>query len=74
MHQQKLIEWTGSVLGLIGAFLLAINTAISGWGFVAFLLSNLCWALFALRQKSWGLLTMQVGFSASSVLGIVRWL
>lgn len=74
MQNQKLIEWTGSVMGLIGAFLLALNTQISGWGFVAFLVSNLFWIVFALRQKAWGLLTMQAGFTASSVLGIVRWL
>jgi len=74
MEQQKIIEWSGSLMGLVGAFLLALNTQISGWGFVAFLVSNLFWIAFALRQKAWGLLTMQAGFTASSVLGILRWL
>lgn len=74
MTNQKIVEWVGSILGLAGAFLLAFNNSISGWGFVAFLLSNLCWIVFAVRQRAWGLLTMQAGFTASSVLGIVRWL
>ena len=54
MISQKTTEWTGSVMGLVGAFLLALNTQISGWGFVAFLASNLFWIAFALRQKAWG--------------------
>lgn len=75
MHTHiKKVEWAGSILGLAGAFLLALNSPISGWGFVAFLISNLCWVVFAIYRSSFGLLTMQVGFTATSVLGIARWL
>lgn len=68
------LEWSGAVLGLIGSALLAMKTRLSGWGFVAFLLSNLCWIGFALQCEAYGLLAMQSGFTMTSALGIYRWL
>lgn len=70
----SLLEWSGAFLGLIGAALLALNTRISGYGFVAFLASNICWISFALLSGTYGLLTMQLGFTVTSALGVYRWL
>lgn len=71
---QTLVEWSGSLTGLIGAALLATNSDVSGLGFVAFLLSNACWIAFSLYTRAWGLLVMQIGFTLTSVWGIWRWL
>lgn len=68
------LEWAGCTFGLLGAFLLALNNSASGYGFVAFLLSNFCWMLFARKIKASGLLLMQLGFTATSVVGIFNWL
>jgi len=68
------LDWLGSVLGLIGAFLLALNTALSGFGWVAFIGSNAAWIAYGCRTRTWSLVTMQVGFTATSMLGIWRWL
>lgn len=72
--QMVAIEWAGSLLGLLGAFLLATNSPISGFGFVAFLVSNVCWIGCAVHRKVGALLVMQLGFMATSILGITRWL
>ena len=69
----KFLEWAGCGFGLLGALLLALNNAYSGFGFVAFLVSNIFWILFAKRIKASGLLVMQFGFTATSILGIARW-
>lgn len=69
----KLIEWTGALLGLIGSALLASHTEVSGYGFLFFLASNACWVFFSIHKRAWGLLTMQAGFTATSLLGIYRW-
>ncbi len=69
------IEWAGSLTGLLGAWLLAINDPQwSGYGFVAFLVSNGFWIVLGLRKRLYGLLLMQAGFTGSSLLGIARWL
>ena len=71
---EKSIEWAGSLLGLIGAGLLALNNTYSGYGFVAFLVSNVCWIAWGIKRKAFGLLTMQAGFTLTSIFGITNWL
>lgn len=69
----KLVEWSGAILGLVGSLLLALNVHVSGYGFVAFLASNLCWLVFGIKSRAWGLVTMQVGFTLTSLMGIYNW-
>lgn len=68
------VEWAGCVLGLIGAFVLACNQQWSGWGFVAFLASNVCWIIWGLKRKANAILAMQAGFTLTSITGIMRWI
>lgn len=70
----KVIEWTGATLGLTGSLLLALNTNVSGYGFIAFLVSNVFWIAFGVRNRAWGLVTMQAGFTATSLIGLYNWL
>lgn len=69
----KIVEWSGTVLGLVGSLLLALNITISGYGFITFLASNVCWLFFGIRNRAWGLVTMQAGFAVTSLLGIYNW-
>ncbi len=50
----RTLEWTGCVLGLVGAFLLATNTGISRWGRVSFLLANFAVIAFARHIRATG--------------------
>lgn len=68
-----LLEWLGCFSGLLGAALLALNSRHSGYGFVAFLASNLCWIGYGVQTNAWGMIAMQPGFTVTSVLGIYRW-
>ncbi len=68
-----LLEWLGCMTGLLGATLLALNNRYSGYGFMAFLASNVCWMGYGIAMESWGLVTMQLGFTATSLLGLYRW-
>lgn len=70
--KQIFFEWSGSILGLIGAFLLATNSRISKYGWVFFLIANFSMLAFALSINAWGLFIQQIGFTATSVLGIFR--
>ncbi len=68
------LQWLGCITGVIGSFLLALNTRHSGWGFVFFLVSNAFWVEYGLLTGAPGLTTNQVFFTATSSLGIYRWL
>ena len=66
-------EWTGSILGLLGAFLLALNKpSIARFGWLGFLLANVAMILFAISIERNGLLLQQCGFlSLYKRLGIL---
>jgi len=66
------LEWAGCGLGLLGATLLATNTSVSRYGWIAFLIANVAVIGFARGIRAHGLLVQQLGFMATSVLGLVR--
>lgn len=68
------IELTAAAFGVLGTVLLALNGPRAGWGFVAYLVSNAGWILFAWIHAHWGMLAQQLAFTASSGLGIYVWL
>ena len=72
MLTTECIEWVGAILGLLGAFLLAINTRVSKFGWFAFLGANFFMIAFAARIGAHGLLLQQLGFLATSCLGLYR--
>jgi hypothetical protein len=67
-----ILEWIGSICGLTGSFLLATNTAISSYGWLAFIAANIATIGFAVQIRRHGLLVQQIGFIASSLLGLYR--
>ena len=66
------LEWAGSLSGLAGAFLLATHTRFSRYGWLAFLAANLALIGFAIGIGRYGLLVQQVGFTATTLLGLYR--
>lgn len=65
-------EWAGAITGLIGSALLALNLPVSRFGWLMFLASNFFLLCFAYLSNHTGLLMLQVGFTLTSVIGIVR--
>lgn len=69
-----LLQWSGCLLGAGGALLLALNRPCSGVGWLLFLASNAAWIWYGILTAAPGLVTMQLVFTATSALGIYRWL
>ena len=70
---ESIAEWAGCILGVLGSGLVATKSRVSAWGFVAFLLSNVAWIVFAIVEGKHGLLVQQVCFTATSLLGLWQW-
>lgn len=67
-------EWIATILSLIGAYMVAQNNQVaSGYGFCFFLASNLFWFLYAYRKGATGLFVAQIGFTYTSILGILHY-
>lgn len=69
-----ILEWTGAGLGLVGAALLSLNLKASRYGWLFFLLSNFAWTAYGIKTGAYGLVSMQVGFTFTSLVGVYRWL
>lgn len=67
------VSWIGSLLGAIGALVLAVNQPWSGLGWYFFLGSNAAWIAFAVLARVPSLLFMQAVFTLTSLIGIYRW-
>lgn len=65
-------QWFGCYTGLAGAALLAFQSAFSGWGFVFFLASNIFLISYAVVISARGLMVLQFGFTATSIIGILN--
>ena len=70
--KQLALEWSGCILGLGGAAVLATNTSASRYGWIAFLMANFAVIGFARMIRAHGLLVQQCGFMLTSLLGIYR--
>ncbi len=65
-------EWTGALLGLLGAFLLATHSRVSRYGWLAYLGANVAMSAFAAAIGAHGLLIQQLGFTVTILLGLYR--
>lgn len=68
------LKWTGAAGGIVGAFLVAANVPISGWGYVPFLVGSLAlvgWGAMIREPAVW---VLNGVFTAANLLGIWRWL
>lgn len=68
-----IVGWFGSVLELAGSLVLALNAPYSGYGFLAYLGSNFAWLYHGVKTRTWALVVMQIGFTATSFLGLRNW-
>lgn len=68
------LKWFGTLTGVAGALLLAINIPQSGWGFVLFLGSSVSWAIAGLKMKEPSIWTLHGVFTMVNIVGIFRWL
>jgi len=67
-----ILEWSGSLCSLVGAFLLATNSRVSRYGWFAFLIANIALIGFSVGIEHYGLLLQQIGFLCTTILGLYR--
>lgn len=68
------LEWVGTLMGVGGALLLALNGPHAKWAWPMWMLSNVCFIVFGLIIGAYGLVTMQAGFFTTSSIGCWKWI
>jgi len=68
-----LFEVTGSVLAMAYALLIASNIGAEIIGFSLLLISSGLFASWAVLDRRWTFLLLQLFYAASAVIGLIRW-
>lgn len=69
----SIFEITGSVMAMAYALLIASNTGNEVLGFGLLLGSALLFAGWAVIDRRWTFLLLQVFYATSAVIGLIRW-
>lgn len=76
MDNRKLtsvFEITGSISAMVYAVLIASNTGNEILGFSLLLLSASLFAAWAVIDRRWTFLLLQLFYAGSAILGLIRW-
>ena len=70
------LKWFASGSGIIAALMVSLDSGrrVTGWGFVVFLGSSLCWIAGAILAKDGALGTQNVVLFAVNLFGVYRYL
>ncbi len=60
-------DWVGTLTGLSGSLLLALQSPLGWWMFAV---SNGAWMVFAYRKNVHSLLVLQLGFCCTTAIGL----
>jgi hypothetical protein len=66
----KTIEWTATVIAIIGAIL---NALAMKEGFYLWIVSNSLFIYFSYKNKHWGMFTIFCVYLLVSIIGIIYW-
>ena len=71
-----ILKWVASISGIAAALMVSLDSGrrVTGWGFVIFVGSALCWIAGAVLSKDPALGTQNVVLFAVDVFGVYRYL
>lgn len=72
----NVLKWSASGSGMIAAFMVSLDLGrrLTGWGFVLFVGSSICWFGGSMLTKDWALGTQNVVLFGINLLGVYRYL
>ena len=71
-----ILKWVASISGMIAALMVSLDSGrrVTGWGFVIFVGSAICWIAGAVLSKDFALGTQNVVLFGVDVFGVYRYL
>ena len=72
--ESTMLEHLSAGAGLLGALLLATKSVHAPWAWAIWLISNVGWIVFGLKQGHFGLVAQNTGFLITSGLGCWTWI
>ena len=69
----NICEFSGSVLAMVYAILIASTTGNEILGFSLLLISAILFAIWGYIDKRWTFLALQFFYASSALIGLIRW-
>ena len=69
----NICEFSGSVLAMVYAILIASNPGNEILGFSLLLISAILFAIWGYIDKRWTFLALQFFYASSALIGLIRW-
>jgi hypothetical protein len=68
------LKWSGTLLAITAALLIALNTPYNGLAFIVFAVSAICWVAAGWLMREMSLVLLNLVLFMIDLLGIYRWL
>ncbi|NYT28361.1 hypothetical protein [Candidatus Thiodubiliella endoseptemdiera] len=65
--------WVGTITGITGGILVALNFEYSKFGYIFFMISAVSWAVQGLKNDDKSLVLLNTVFICVNALGMYRW-
>jgi len=76
MNTQKVVtscEIAGSLIAIAYTMLIASNTGLEMLAFSLLLIGTIPFSIWAVIDKKWAFLSLQLFYAASAIVGLLRW-
>jgi hypothetical protein len=72
----EVLKWAASISGMIAALMVSLDSGrrVTGWGFVLFVGSSICWISGSALTGDWALGTQNAVLFAINLFGVYRYL
>ncbi len=71
----NIIKWVfGTIIGICGAILVALNFEYSKCGYILFTISSMAWMYISIKRKDNALLFTQFVFIVIDTVGLYKWM
>jgi hypothetical protein len=70
------LKWTATGTGVTAAFMVSLDSGrrVTGWGFVIFVVSAICWITSAVMTEDWALTSQNSVLLGINFFGVYRYL
>lgn len=68
-----MLKWIGTIAGIIGSLLVAMNNGLQFIGYIAFLIGAISWLIASVQTKDKAGIIQWLFFTAVNIMGIVNY-
>ena len=68
-----MLKWIGTIAGIIGSLLVAMNNGMQFIGYISFLIGAVSWLIASIQTKDKAGIMQWAFFSAVNIMGIINY-